>query len=872
MGHVRTPDRRLRVFVSSTLGELAEERRAVSRALSALRLTAVMFEAGARPQPPGEVYRAYLAQSDVFIGLYWQQYGQLVPGLEISGLEEELLLAQGMPRLLYLKTPAPARDPRLDEMFGRVREEASYRRFRTPAELGRLVRDDVAQLLSERFAASTSASPTRQASVSAAATATVPVGTTSLVGRESAIDDVAGLLARPEPRLITLTGPSGIGKTRLALAVAERLRQSFDGGGVFVPLEDVTDPGDVLPRIGWALGSDVTGPSPVAALSRVLDRDRWLLVLDNLDRLTASGPDLAELLSRCPGACLLATSTTVLGVRAEHTYPVPPLPVPAEPDSIGPAEVLLSPAVRLFTDRARAVRPGFELTADHVLPVVEICRRLDGVPLAIELAAARVRLLDPAAVLSRLSRSLDALGTGMVDLPDRHQTLRATVEWSVDLLGPDERSMLEVLAVFCDTWTVKAAAHVGGLDDDRTLELIESLARHSLVHVTWTPGGPRARMLNTVREYVTEWLLARPDADDVHRRHAEYFRAVAESADGPLRGFRQRSCAALLVSDQENIGAAVRWHLVHDRGPLPGLFRVLGPYRILWPFLGVGDMIIGEARSWVAELLPEVDELPPADRIVVLGAALVSALERGDAGAARATRARMVPLLDEIGDPYVAAVSTLLMAWGSALVRDVDGAHRGLIAALERLRSLDEPMWTALALVSVGPVEMALGHHEDGLRHVMEAQWLAGRFDAPWLDAVSRVTRAGFAVAREDFERARELLEQGLELSLSGRSVHCLCMVLDGAATLSLAQGDHEQAGLLIGAAGGLRRRSGLLVYSGLRGDGDLAAAVRDATGALRFDQLAARGARFRESEVPALVRDSLALSAATPHGAALET
>jgi len=205
------------------------------------------------------------------------------------------------------------------------------------------------------------------------------------------------------------------------------------------------------------------------------------------------------------------------------------------------------------------------------------------------------------------------------------------------------------------------------------------------------------------------------------------------------------------------------------------------------------------------------------------------------------------------------------------LIRDIDGAHRGLVTALERLRSLDEPMWTALALVSLGPVELALGHDEDGLHHVMEAQGLAGRFDAPWLDAVSRITRAGFAVAREDFGRARQLLEQALELSLSGRSVHCLCMVLDGTATLCVARADHEQAGLLIGAAEGLRRRSGLLAYASLRGDGDLAASVRAATGSERLDELLTRGARFRETEVPALVRDSLRISPATPSGAVLE-
>ena len=192
---IRTPDQRLRVFVSSTLGELAAERRAVARAISALRLTPVLFEAGARPHPPRELYQAYLAQSDVFIGIYWQRYGQVNAGMEVSGLEEEFLLSgtEELPRLLYVKTPAPDREPRLAELLARVRTEASYQRFGTPAELGRLVRDDLAALLSERFTARSAVSTTP----SAPGSRRLPVGTTSLVGREQAIDEVAGLLVGP---------------------------------------------------------------------------------------------------------------------------------------------------------------------------------------------------------------------------------------------------------------------------------------------------------------------------------------------------------------------------------------------------------------------------------------------------------------------------------------------------------------------------------------------------------------------------------------------------------------------------------------------------------------------------------------------------
>ena len=225
---IRTPDRRLRVFVSSTMGELSTERRAVSRAISALRLTPVMFEAGARPHPPRDVYRAYLAQSDVFIGLYWQQYGKAAPGMAVSGLEEEFQLSSGLPRLLYVKGPAPDREPRLAGLLARIREEASvsYRHFQTPAELGRLVRDDLAALLSERFAAAgrPAAAPAPPSRATARGLRPLPVSMTSLVGREREIDEVAGLIGEPRVRLVTLTGPGGVGKTRLAVAVGERLR------------------------------------------------------------------------------------------------------------------------------------------------------------------------------------------------------------------------------------------------------------------------------------------------------------------------------------------------------------------------------------------------------------------------------------------------------------------------------------------------------------------------------------------------------------------------------------------------------------------------------------------------------------------------
>ncbi|HET8915817.1 MAG TPA: DUF4062 domain-containing protein, partial [Propionibacteriaceae bacterium] len=706
------------MFVSSTLGELADERRAVARAISALRLTPVMFEAGARPHPPRALFQAYLAQSDVFIGIYWQRYGQVNAGMEVSGLEEEFRLSgtAGLPRLMYVKTPAPDREPRLAELLARVREEASYRRFSTAAELGRLVREDLAALLSERFAARSAAS----AAPSPPDLPRLPVATTSLVGREQAIDEVAGLLGRPEVRLVTLTGPGGVGKTRLTLAVGELLRDRFDGV-VFVPLETATRPKQVLAGIARGLWVGLAGTdSPLQVLVERLGDGRWLLILDNLEQVLDVAGDIGELLVRCPHMAILVTSRTVLGLRAEREYPVPPLSLTDDP-TVSVETLIATPAVALFVDRARAVRPGFALTNENAAAVAEICRRLEGLPLAIELAAARTRLLDPDELLRRLATSLDALGTGSVDLPQRQRTLRDTVQWSVDLLDDDERSLLETMAIFVDGWAVDAASHVAGLAEDRVLDLSEALARSSLIQLDSAGPGPRLRMLNTIRGFVAERLAARPDVAKIGRRHADYYRAVAERADRLLRGLDQDHSAEGLDVEAANLAAAVGWYLAHDRRPLPHLFRVL------WMFWGLRDHL-GEARSWIDQLLPAADSLEPHAQAELLWTAAVTALEVvGEDQATLATSQRLESLLETIRDPYLHTVCQMAMAGIATVAGDFDGALQRELACLEQLRGQDEPYWTTVAIVTCGLVETAMGRHEAALGHLREARALAGR-------------------------------------------------------------------------------------------------------------------------------------------------
>ena len=426
----------MRVFVSSTLKELEPERRAARAAIERMHLAPVMFELGARPHPPQQLYRAYLEQSDVFVGVYWQQYGWIAPGEEISGLEDEYRLApRDMPKLIYVKQPAE-REERLAELMARIRDDdtASYTPFSTAEELAELIAADLATLLAERFDASRAAAPARSR-LEAMPAGRIPAPYSDAVGRERDLATLLEWLGEDAQRLVTLVGPGGIGKSRLAIEVARNAGARFDRV-TFVTLAQVRDPDEVLGAIARELGVRDTGDAPLSeqlGIARAGRRD--LIVLDNFEQVVDAAPDVVSLLTDLPGATFLVTSRVRLRVRGEQVFDVEPLGLPPEPSEASIQAILEAPAVRLFRDRARAADPRFEVTDENAEDVARICRALEGVPLAIELAAARIRALTPAAMLGRLDRVLPLLVTAARDVPERQRTIQATVEWSIDLLG-----------------------------------------------------------------------------------------------------------------------------------------------------------------------------------------------------------------------------------------------------------------------------------------------------------------------------------------------------------------------------------------------------------------------------------------------------
>ncbi len=858
-GAIRTPDQRLRIFVSSTLRELESERQAVRSAIEEMWLAPVMFELGARPHPPRELYRSYLAQSDVFVGIYADSYGWVAPGEEISGLEDEYRLATAsMPKLIYLREPA-TRDERLSQLIRRIQDDdvASYKTFSSPAELAELVRADLAVMLAERFDASRAGSPI---DAPPAVPTPVPAAYTRIIGREREVAEIRELLDGKH-RLVTLLGPGGVGKSRLAIEVAESTGDLFPDGTVFVALENVLEPGLLLPTIAYAVGIRDTGELRLEERIEIALRDRrMLLVLDNFEQLVDAAPVLVQFYALAPSATLLVTSRTVLRVRGERVYDVPPLATPdapargrgAPPDSPTPtpyARVAASPAVELFVERARAVKPDFELTPVNAEAVAGICQAVDGLPLAIELAAARMRVLTPLGIMSRLDRQLALLVEASRDLPQRQRTLRSTIEWSTELLSEDARLLLFDLGVFSAGFSLEAVETIGiGRPwHDALLDALAELVDSSLVAQEDQDGEPIFSLLATVREYAIERLDAAGDEQRMRAAHAAYYTALAHRIAPELAGPRQRTAARRLTVESGNLRVAVR-HLVQERDAEAAADLAWELY-LYWWLRGY----FAEVKLWMQELLGRTPSASPRVQAIARFYILWSEMWHDSDGIV-AGFGEVADLFREAGDEWgvtMARATTGLAR--SSFGGDLELAKQELTTSAGEYRAAAQHWGEALCFVALGRAALVRGDDVEATETYERALAAATVGGDTFSLSVVMHHIGRVRLFAGDRAGAREALLTSLQLSVGIDHDEGVAYSIEGLCALAALEGDLDRAGVLAGAAETIRQRVTMVdMPQFVFHPRYLDAAATTAPARARLDAAIARGREYSMHEVAA--------------------
>jgi predicted ATPase/Tfp pilus assembly protein PilF len=550
-----------------------------------------------------------------------------------------------------------------------------------------------------------------------------PAPATALVGRQQEVADVVALLGS-DARVVTITGPGGTGKTRLAMAAAHDAASAFPGGVAFVELAAVTAAGDVVPFIAGALGVKEAETRTLAeGLASLIGDARVLLVLDNLEQVIDAASELAVLLGACPALRLLTTSRAPLRIAAEAEYALRPLSLPPAGEMPPLEDLETYAAIELFLERTRRARAGFRLTADNASAVLEICRRLDGLPLALELAAARLRTLEPDALLARLEHALDVLTVGARDLPERQRTLRATIDWSHSLLNEPEQQVFRRLAAFVGGWPADAVAHVcldaAFRDTADAMDTFDSLIEKGLVRPPDDAG--RFGMLETIREFAVERLAASGEDVLVRRRHADYFASLAAALWIDFRESRQVEAIRRADEEAANIEAALtHYHTAAVLGDEEAARRGLELCGDLWMQWHIRGLHI-RAREWSRRFL----DLPAAGRhdlarARALQAAAVASMTLGDVEASMRDFAEMDPLCYG-RDPATATIGAIAHGVGHLSAGDIAGAGPQLVEAVRRARELGRPWELGLALSFLAIVEAARGDMAAARAHAEEA-------------------------------------------------------------------------------------------------------------------------------------------------------
>lgn len=646
-------------------------------------------------------------------------------------------------------------------------------------EVRTLLRDELGTvpgpaLLAAHRAVLAAEPPLPVSTVAAPSRSSAPSALTPLIGREREAATVAAQLRQDDVRLVTLLGAGGIGKTRLALEVAARLAPDYEAGVQFVDLTRIRDPHLLAPAIATELGLRASGRRPpLEELEGYLRSRRVLLVLDNFEHVADAAPVVSELLQSAPRVKALVTSRTVLRVRGEHQFVVTALPE--------------TQAIELFTERAVAVEPGFAPAGDDADAVRQICRRLDGVPLALELAATRVRLLPPRTLLARLDDRFNLLTDGARDAPERQRTLRDTIAWSYDLLADDERQLFRALGVFAGGFDLAATESVHGAN---ALTALGALLDQSLVRLVAGSGEPRYALLESLREYALVELRACGAEPDIRMRHAEHYRSLAEQAGPALEGPEQLTWLARLEDEHDNLRAALRWFIDHD--DLDGALAIGWGIWRLWWFNGHVD----EGARWFHELVAASRDHDLRVRAQALSGAGLMTLATGDAATGAQMLEDSLPMLREARlDRSIAVTAGTL-----ALILTRRGEHARATALVEESLALAGKLGLAWLTPTMRNFRAQILLRADeraqalaDLEQALDAARLAG-------DRLALLMSFYNLALVADAPRAVGLLREGLELAAAIGDTGSVAYFLEGLATHTSA----EHAAVLRGAAAGL--------------------------------------------------------------------
>lgn len=633
----------------------------------------------------------------------------------------------------------------------------------------------------------------------------LPVHPNPLIGRDREVEAVGRILGFREIRLLTLTGPPGVGKTRLAVAAAEQIAAEFADGVVFVDLSAVRSPEAVVSAVARAVGLGVSPGQPMGArLMTWLSDKNVLLVVDNFEHVLAAAADVSALLGRDRRISLLVTSRERLHVAAEHEFPVPPLAMPRRAETIDLETLVRNPSVALLIDRARALLPDLAITADNAEAMVEICIRLDGIPLAIELAAARLKVFSPAELLDRLRDRLDLLTGGASDVPARHRTLYAAIEWSHDLLTEPERAMFRRASVFVGGWTLAAAEQVSGAQDDDVLGTAASLLDKSLIRRRVTADGTvEFSMTEGVREFAAQQLAAHAEVASIRGRHAAYFAAEARQAEEGVGTADETKSTEWAGREQGNVLAALAYCLeARDAGQALQLAAALGWYWYLRGRVGEGESTLEQVLTLAAT---SVDPVPDNALAGVLLTAGILAWSRGELRQSRDLLERCAAVAAPHGDVRRLAMAEAFLGHVARTQLRYDEAaarHRRAGELFEQTGNRRGVVWArydlALLARDKGDLGTARTLFAETLRDFRD-------LDYSWAVATSAWGLGHVDVQLGETDEAASLLVESLDLYLEFDDSRGVAQCFEALAAVALARLHYQKSARLLAAAAGLR-------------------------------------------------------------------